>query len=299
MPRTGEGSASSHGTCDDNHSHDFGDEPQAKPAPLQLHTVLQGGHAPLSRFVDACRVELHSLQRKELNGRQGVILDAPPPPHERVPVQLDGAVPPIMVKPQNILILPPEASGDDSMAANSSDESSAADSDSSANEDPAEPHGWRRGVARPWDKCLRCGLLGHWARDCTEIVCGNCKQRGHYAADCPKPAPCFRCGQLGHWAKDCPEPPADRRAPPSKTERRWVIFVPPTLKTFRHHCSVCGYTTSVVTKASGGMPRHKCNGEWCIGSGLQPGCSELLDEREDPDVCVPPFHADLDSKLTS
>ena len=79
--------------------------------------------------------------------RQGVILDAPPPPHERVPVQLDGAVPPIMVKPQNILILPPEASGDDSSAGDNS----------SADEATDEPHAWRRGEARPWDKCLRCG----------------------------------------------------------------------------------------------------------------------------------------------
>ena len=76
-------------------------------APLQLHRVLQDGHAPLSRFVGSCRIQLHSLQRTELNGRQGVILPLPPPPHERVPVQLDGSVPAIRVKPQNILILDP------------------------------------------------------------------------------------------------------------------------------------------------------------------------------------------------
>jgi hypothetical protein len=79
-----------------------------KAAPLELHRVLQGGHAPLSRFVGSCRIELHSLQRTELNGRQGVILPLPPPPHERVPVQLDGSVPAIKVKPQNILILAPD-----------------------------------------------------------------------------------------------------------------------------------------------------------------------------------------------
>ena len=39
-----------------------------------------------------------------------------------------------------------------------------------------------------------------------------------------------------------------------------------------------------MTKVSGGMPRHKCNGEWCPGSGLQPGHSELLEEREDPNA---------------
>ena len=177
--------------------------------------------------------------------------------------------------------------------------------DSSGNECPevsAEPDRWGafRGQPCPTDVCYRCGLFGHWRRDCTEIVCGNCKRRGHYAADCPKPAPCFRCGQLGHWAKGCPELRVDRRAPsPANTETRWVIFQPPTLKTYRHHCSVCRYATSVVTKASGGMPRHKCNGEWCLGSNLQPGRSELLEEREDLDVWVSNWHLDLDSKLTS
>ena len=228
--------------------------------------------------------------RSELNGRRGIILSASPP-HERVPIQLEGSGQGIMVKPQNILILPPEESD------HSSDDEGAATT--------VEPSGWHSGQARPTlatDKCFRCGLLGHWARDCTEIVCGNCKRRGHYAADCPEPAPCFRCGQLGHWAKDCPEPRAHQRAPPrppANTESRWVIFKPPTIKTHRHHCSVCMYATSVVTKASGGMPPHKCSGQWCTGSGLQPGCSELLEEREDPDVCVPPFHANLDGELTS
>ena len=149
----------------------------------------------------------------------------------------------------------------------------------------------------PIGRMLSVQALWHWARDCTEIVCGNCKQRGHYAADCPDPAPCFHCGQLGHWAKDCPQLHADQLA---NTETRWIIFEPLTLKIYRHSCAMCGYETSVVTKASGGMPRHKCNGEWCNGSGLHPGCSELLEEcnqnRKEYLRTLTCFHLDLDSK---
>ena len=45
--------------------------PRDHVSPLRLDAVLQGGHAPLSDFVGSCRVQLHSLAREELNGRQG------------------------------------------------------------------------------------------------------------------------------------------------------------------------------------------------------------------------------------
>ena len=61
-------------------------------------------------------------------------------------------------------------------------------------------------------------------------------------------------------------------------------YEPRTIKEWRAPRPVCDYQTSVVTKVSGGMPRHKCNGEWCPGSGRQPRHSKLLEEREDPNA---------------
>ena len=48
------------------------------------------------------------------------------------------------------------------------------------------------------------------------------------------------------------------------------------------------YTTTVLTKASHGMPRHKVKNvgqdpsKWCEGSDKKPARSQLLSERADP-----------------
>ena len=60
-----------------------------------------------------------------------------------------------------------------------------------------------------------------------------------------------------------------------------MLFEPPTIKEYTHSCCACDYTTSILTKASHGMPRHKANGEWCDGSGKPPHKSVLQSERTD------------------
>lgn len=76
---------------------------------IELHRVLEAQLASLSKFV-GMRVELHSLTRNELNGRHGEILPLNAQAPGRVPVRLDGNVPAISVKAQNIFILRPDES---------------------------------------------------------------------------------------------------------------------------------------------------------------------------------------------
>ncbi len=68
-------------------------------------------------------------------------------------------------------------------------------------------------------------------------------------------------------------------------------FEPPTIKTYRHTCDECWYSTTAPLTKAGGMPRHKCKDGWCFGSGRKPRASELLSEMPDPT-----FHERMDAK---
>ena len=124
-------------------------------------------------------------------------------------------------------------------------------------------------------------------------ICWNCQECGHFAADCPQPNRCFRCNKFGHTARNCwvdlrdpsptpSGPPASTDLPPASSETRWVFFQPPSTKTFRHTCAVCGYSTTAATTCAGGISRHKSGSSWCVGSGMKPRESELLSETHDP-----------------
>ncbi|KAJ1657227.1 hypothetical protein IWQ61_003344, partial [Dispira simplex] len=89
------------------------------------------------------------------------------------------------------------------------------------------------------EKCYRCNLRGHLARDCpakhATNGCGTCHSRFHHQSECPltwrhyiykdsneksskklpnlKPRPyCYNCAKAGHWGDDCPSRPVSHWA---------------------------------------------------------------------------------------
>lgn len=88
--------------------------------------------------------------------------------------------------------------------------------ESSPNSSPRE----RKATSRSEDVCNRCGVKGHWAKDCLypdnrpeELrpgpkptdKCRRCGELGHFARDCSfDEDTCKICQQHGHRARDCP-----------------------------------------------------------------------------------------------
>ncbi|KAJ7536536.1 hypothetical protein O6H91_12G073000 [Diphasiastrum complanatum] len=57
--------------------------------------------------------------------------------------------------------------------------------------------------------CFKCGMSGHWSKDCTSAFQGGLLSdartptgKGLHGGH-PTLGSCFKCGQDGHWAKDC------------------------------------------------------------------------------------------------
>ena len=63
------------------------------------------------------------------------------------------------------------------------------------------------------NKCRKCHLFDHEAKDCPNIVCFNCDETGHTCKDCPAPEMCLICRSCDHHAYHCPFS-CRRRLPP-------------------------------------------------------------------------------------
>lgn len=62
---------------------------------------------------------------------------------------------------------------------------------------------------RKFEKCFRCGVSGHWTKNCPQRPigadpngCFKCGKFGHKSKDCNV---CYNCGVEGHVASSCPE----------------------------------------------------------------------------------------------
>lgn len=48
--------------------------------------------------------------------------------------------------------------------------------------------------------CFKCGMDGHWAKDCPQ---SSLKYSSNLGGQCASQGTCYKCGKPGHWAKDC------------------------------------------------------------------------------------------------
>ncbi|CAL5397523.1 unnamed protein product [Camellia sinensis] len=53
---------------------------------------------------------------------------------------------------------------------------------------------------RSGSSCFKCGMDGHWAKDCPTLLIQKPANQGGTTASSHA---CYKCGNPGHWAKDC------------------------------------------------------------------------------------------------
>ncbi|KAA8578546.1 hypothetical protein FQN60_007275, partial [Etheostoma spectabile] len=67
--------------------------------------------------------------------------------------------------------------------------------------------GNNRGYSTPGPAklCRKCGVMGHLAEACQQIICGKCREIGHTFHGMHQWQECNLCGETNHLFRDCPK----------------------------------------------------------------------------------------------